>query len=102
MWCFRKAFETAKEMSQRDDGVFIRHSGTGVAHNLTDFLPHLRLITMDRAFRAAAFFFAEGTAFETPGGIAQKRLTVVAQDFLRPVPAGAIHGDHAFKRRLFL
>ena len=80
----------------REDGMAVEHAGTGVAHHLSDPLPHGRFIAVDGARGALGFVVAEGALCEAAGGVVAKLAALRAEAFFRTVVAVAEDPDHRF------
>jgi hypothetical protein len=69
-----------------------KHAGTGKPHDLPDLLPHIRLVTVNRALGAGSLLRTERTSIQSLKSIAAKSLALFAQlaprVMLRPAPQG--------------
>lgn len=88
-------------VSPREDGVAVEHAGTGVAHHLSDLLPHGRFVAVDGARRTFRFVVAKGALFEAAGRVVAKLAALRAEAFLRSVAAAAEDLDHRFHGAAF-
>ena len=79
----------------------VEHAGTGVAHDLSDLLPHGRFVAVDGACGALGFVVAEGALCEAFAGVVAKFAALRAEAFLRSVAAAAEDLDHRFDGSAF-
>ena len=79
----------------------VEHAGTGVAHHLSDPLPHGRFVAVNGACGALRFVVAEGALCETLGGVVTKLAALRAEVFLRTVASAAKDLDHRFDGSAF-
>lgn len=79
-------------MPKRKDGVGQDHAGAGKPHHFPDAGAHLRLVTVNPAFRAGGLAGAEGTFFESLLHVLHELAALPAQ--FRAVMPPAEHGYH--------
>ena len=83
-----------KHMLQQKQGMIQEHPGTGIAHYLPDFVPHLRLIAVNLTGRAKGLGLHKGAAPASRLGVIKKLLAVRAKPLSPPVLLMAIDRDH--------
>ncbi len=86
-------FQKSKKMFYRHPRMIKQHPGTAIPHNLPDFLPHLRPVTMYRTMFTGCFTLPERTKFQTFMSIFQQSTTFRTQ-FCIFFPFAAIQTDH--------
>jgi len=79
----------------------VEHAWTGVAHDLSDPLPHGRFVAVDGARGAFGFIVTEGALCEAFAGIVEEFPALRAEAFLRAVAATAEDLDHGFDGSAF-
>ena len=72
------------------------HTGSGIPHDLTDLLPHLRLIAMDRTVAAGSLVFLKGAVFKPEPRVFQQLPTFIAEFPFCMVIVPAVNSDHGF------
>ena len=75
-------------------GVVVRHSWTGVAHDLPDLLAAVFLEAVNRTVEASGLIGVEGTLLDPPIYIVPERPTLVAQVIARLVMTMTIDANH--------
>ena len=89
-------------MFKSQDWVGFEHSRPGETHDLDDLLTHLRLITVDLAFRANAFIGSERTFVEAMAGIFKEVRAFGAEDASGVMFLATVEVDHQGERCLFV
>jgi len=82
-----------EKVIKRQYRVCQNHPGTGKPHDLSDFFPHFRFVTMHRAVFAGWFVRIEFTMVSPVLCICQQAGTIIAQ-ILSPVHFVTIDADH--------
>lgn len=72
-------FQKSKKMFYRLPGMIEQHPGTAIPHNLFDFLPHLRFVTMYRTMFTGCFSGPERAKLQTFMSVFQQGTTFRTQ-----------------------
>lgn len=70
------------------------HAGPGIPHHLPDLLPHIPLVTVNRAGRTNRLIVSKPAIFSLLQGILLQRAAGVAQIIPRPMRSCTIDPDH--------
>jgi len=81
-------------MKQSQPGVKKDHAGTGPAHDLADFFPHFRAVTVNLTMGTYRFVFAQGAMREALLGVGEQLGTFLTGRHVGLVVATAISGNH--------
>ena len=81
-------------------GVIVYHPGSGVPHNLSDFLPHQGIVAMNTAFGTCGFGITKAALFKFYMGIIDKFPAFITGGGSGMVFA-AIQCDHLFYSYFF-
>jgi hypothetical protein len=74
--------------------VAIEHPGTGIFHYRPDHFPHIGLIAMDRAFRAAGLVFPQGAFSQALCNIVKKSSAFRTKTFSLAMMSGTEDSNH--------
>lgn len=89
-------------MEQGKERVQVGHAGTGIPHNSSNLLTHVRVVTMHRAVGTGCLVLLEWTSIEALVSIRYKSLTLGAQSlFCFTMISAAVDADHGFHGFMF-
>lgn len=77
------------------------HSRSGVSHDLFNFIPHVRFITMHRALFTGGLISSESAQIQAFAGIVKKDPAIFTRDCIAAMLMPAIEADHLFKGIFF-
>lgn len=108
-WCrvihrlpeFRHRPQGVHQVEEGQHRVPEKHARPGISHDRTNPGPHLRPITVHRAFCACRLICAKGTPCKPLASIRQKLGALATQALTCPVHAGAVQVDHRRYRLFF-
>src|SRR5512143_429350 len=89
-------------MEQGEERMQVGHAGSGIPHNSSDLLPHIRIVTMHLAVGTGRLVLLEWTPIEALVRIRYKSLTLGAQSlFCFSMMSAAVDADHGFHGFIF-
>jgi hypothetical protein len=97
----RHGFAFIEHVRDGQNRVPQEHPGAGVPHDFLNPLTHLRLVTMDWAFRANGFRRAKHAPFELPLGVVEQSATRSAQAIMATVAIVAEQRHHRGQSAMF-
>lgn len=83
-------------MADGQEGMAPYHTGSGITHDMANFLSHLRLITMDRAVAAGSLVFLKGTIIKPQSCVFNKFPAFLTEFPFCMVMVPAVDTDHVF------
>jgi hypothetical protein len=79
IWFKGRITAVIEKMANGQDGVMVKHAGTGKAHHSPDSGSHFRFIAVDGAFSAGGLAFLKGAFLKTNESIIQHFLAFRAE-----------------------
>lgn len=89
------------DMFQSQNRMPDHHSRPGIAHHVTDPIPHSRLVTVNRAIGALRLIGAKGAVLQSRQGIPLQFGTLPAQGIAGVMQIPAVEPDHGTKGGFF-
>ena len=83
-------------MADGQKGMAPYHTGSGIAHDLANFLSHFRLITMDRTVAAGCLVFLKRTIIKPQSCVLKKFPAFLTEFSFCMVMVPAVDTDHVF------
>lgn len=88
-------------MAERQPGMMPYHTGAGIAHHFTDFLPHHGLVTVDGAVAAGGLVFLERAFGKPQARIVGKLPAFGAETLSGAMQIATVKGDHGSHGLMF-
>lgn len=93
--------EAVQPMAQAQEGMFPKHTRSGVAHDAADLVAAVALVAMDRAPGAGGLFRAEAAALQSQAGVGQELPALRAETGTRIMVVAAIDAHQGAHRLPF-